>query len=756
MSRDKRVSELLAHSPRAPGVPGDPYSRHVAATRDGAAERAEAMLRYARTSQPEYLASIIAAALFHDLGKLDPDNQAALRTGRAARLVWDHIDAGVAHLSNAQDWMAAWLVRAHHAPGLPAHEEHFNVDDLGRRLRGRRRPDGAAQPHDAQINRTDTLLSQYLADHESVLGGHTLQPAPPRHGLAMRLALSCLVDADHSDTAVADGGLLPPKEVEPRWQERLAALCAYVRSLPEGQTDAEKARNQRRSNFFEACLNATVDSAMVACEGPVGLGKTTAVTAFLLQQAIRHQLRRIVIVAPYTNILSQTADRLRKALQLPGERAADVIVEHHHRADFENLEDRELAALWRAPIVLTTAVSFFETLSACRPGPLRKLHALPGSAIFLDEAHAALPTRLWPQNWRWLRQLATDWGCRIVLASGSLSRFWEQPEIVRKPVELPELLPSKQAVDVLASERHRIRYAFARDGSVLDVATLISLVRAAPGPRLVILNTVQNAAIVAKRMREDGMQVLHLSTALAPRDRERIIRCVERSLKMNPFTDWTLVATSCVEAGVDFSFRCAFRERFSVSSTIQVGGRVNRHGEYDAEGGGVVYDFALDDAGVTRHPDAEQSSKILLEMMREDRLNSDNPATIVTDAMRRELFLRGGLGEDPLMAAECAHNYPEVAAHGRVITADTRLVVVSHKLKRRLRDGEHVDFRTLLRGSVQLWSAKIAELGLEPLSTHSRQREIYLWNDAYDAQFLGYMEGVLRMKEFLSGEGGII
>ena len=137
---------------------------------------------------------------------------------------------------------------------------------------------------------------------------------------------------------------------------------------------------------------------MVACEGPVGLGKTTAVTAHLLRRAIKNGLRHLIIVAPYTNIISQTAKVLRRALTLSGESPEEVVAEHHHRADFSGRADRELAVLWRAPVILTTAVQFFETLASNHPGQLRKLHELPGSGIFLDEAHAALPARLWPQN----------------------------------------------------------------------------------------------------------------------------------------------------------------------------------------------------------------------------------------------------------------------------------------------------------------------------------------------------------------------
>jgi len=44
----------------------------------------------------------------------------------------------------------------------------------------------------------------------------------------------------------------------------------------------------------------------------------------------------------------------------------------------------------------------------------------------------------------------------------------------------------------------------------------------------------------------------------------------------------TLVATSCVEAGLDFSFRTAVRESCSVASAIQTGGRTNREGVWSA------------------------------------------------------------------------------------------------------------------------------------------------------------------------------
>jgi len=735
----------LAHSPPKEGMEGDPYARHVKAVRQCARERMKWMLHYAANPPPGLLETIETAATFHDLGKLDPNIQAELRKGRGNKLKWDHIDAGVAHLSAEQDWMSAWLVRAHHAPGLPQRDEHF-CENTDRRLRGRRRDSATEERHDEQIKRTNSLINQYLHVHKVSVGPHQVLRRRPIHGLTMRLALSCLVDADHTDSAFFDNGRYPPAVPKPRWTERLNALREYVRSLPTGQNQTERVRNHRRRDFFDACLNSSINSPMTACEGPVGLGKTTSVSAYLIRRARDEGLRRLIIVAPYTNILTQTAVRLRKALVLPGEQPDQVIVEHHHRADFSRRDDRELAALWHAPIVLTTAVSFFETLASCNPASLRKLHTVPGSAIFIDEAHAAIPAKLWPQNWNWMRELTEDWGCWIVFASGSLVRFWEHKDIVDQPIKLPELLPVEQVEDVMQDERRRISFKQADEGRVLKVSELIGFVNNEPGPRLVILNTVQNAAVVAKAMREAGMDVLHLSTALTPHDREIILKRIERKLQFHNFQDWTLVATSCVEAGVDLSFRSAFRERFATASIIQVGGRVNRHGEYNKQGAGIVYDFALFDNGITQHPAANVSAEILCDLMCKNKLNTTNPSDVVTLAMQKELKGTGGLPSDPLSKAEMDRDYPKVKKFGKVIEADSRFVVIDPNLKEMLIKHAPLDFRMLLQGSVQLWASKIGKLGLEPLPGY---KDIYIWNDSYDPDFLGYMSGVLRDQQFM-------
>lgn len=442
---------------------------------------------------------------------------------------------------------------------------------------------------------------------------------------------------------------------------------------------------------------------------------------------------------------------LREALVLEDEKdqADRIVAEHHHRADFSDVSSRDLATLWSAPIILTTAVQFFETLAANAPASLRKLHALPGSVVFLDEAHAALPARLWPQNWRWLDELAREWSCSFVFASGSLVRFWELEAIVGDDrQELPELVPPELAESLRNAEKTRVAYSSC--GRFDGPDRLAKAVATAPGPRLLIVNTVQSAAVMAQHMRGEGRDVLHLSTALCPRDRDAILKRVTDRLRAREDNDWTLVATSLVETGLDLSFRTAFRERFSTASLIQTGGRANRHGTDDDA---VVYDFILSfTGGLTRNPTAAASTEVLGELFRKRLLAGPiDPARLATQAMKMEMR-RETKRRDALMFAERSGNYPEVAALGRVIETDTRFVIVDSALRARLEAREHVSARDLLAGSVQLWSNKIFVLGLEPISGRP---DVYWWPHPYDGEFLGYMEGALRIGEIARGEAPI-
>ena len=167
----------------------------------------------------------------------------------------------------------------------------------------------------------DNILPEYLAMHDTSVRPNILVKIPPKDTPNLkppdvRVLFSCLTHADHGDAARASNEepqwVFPPKL---RASERLLTLRNYVDSLKSGNDDTE--RNRLRSAFFSACFDNQYEGPITICDAPVGTGKTTAVMASLLSTASRHKLRRIFVILPFTNIITQSAHIYRKALALP-------------------------------------------------------------------------------------------------------------------------------------------------------------------------------------------------------------------------------------------------------------------------------------------------------------------------------------------------------------------------------------------------------------------------------------------------------
>lgn len=708
----------IAHSARK-NYPPQTYEAHVRGVCERAGKYAAEAECYSVKANGILSAIVRDSALLHDLGKLEERNQSVLceQSRRRRHLPVDHTDAGSAALQKMGSGCAAMLVYSHHQ-GLPDLSTEFAARGCSIFRNG-----------NAEVRaETDAALPALLRQHEALFPRKPNKEVQAYDGdpaVFLRMALSCLADADHGDTAAAFGQTEKAMP-ELRPQERLAALDHYVSKF--GETDE---RSSLRRELYQSCRSAEAHSGFSVCGSPVGSGKTTAVMAHLLEQACKRNARRIFVVLPYTSIIRQSVDIYRKALVLPGETPEDVVAELHSRADFEDIETRYLTALWRAPIVVTTAVAFFETLSSHNPAALRRLHELPGSLIFVDEAHSALPIRLLPLAWHWMNVLADEWSCYWVLASGSLVRYWElQPlsGLSMPQPEIAELVRPDLQRELSRYESSRITFRWRE--KPIGRKELPKWVQEAPGPRLLILNTVQSAAVIAADMAAEFGQthVEHLSTALTPEDRGNTIDRIRRRLADPDDADWTLVATSCVEAGVDFSFRTGFREISSLLSLLQAAGRVNRHGRNTEA---VMWSFSLqDDSMLPKNPALDVSAAVLRSYFQK-RL----PITpeLSTRSMQDEL-----VRDDSCMSAICdfaeleaAQQFRTLAQKFRVIDQKTVLAVPDDSMASAIAEGR-ASWQELQRHAVSVRKEKIVLWHLREIA------DGHLSMDAGVRRFLGY------------------
>ncbi|HMK60196.1 MAG TPA: hypothetical protein VK452_03495 [Dissulfurispiraceae bacterium] len=261
-----------------------------------------------------------------------------------------------------------------------------------------------------------------------------------------------------------------------------------------------------------------------------------------------------------------------------------------------------------------------------------------------------------------------------------------------------------------------------------------------PGPRLVILNTVRSAAVIAQEYRKKygSNSVEHISTALSPRDREETLIRIKMRLEEDDELDWALVATSCVEAGVDLSFRTGVREAASLVSLLQIAGRVNRHGQMQSA---IVWTIVLKDGGLLKTiPSLQDSANVLMDLLNSKQVIS--PA-LCTDALKREVRL-GGTFSQALLKYDERLRFPQVEKDFRVIASDTRTVVVDMAIVNEIERGRSVDWRKIQKSSVQIYGYRLNELRLPEILGRPG---LCKWTYDYDG-FIGYMAGVIKLANF--------
>ncbi|MEW6161468.1 MAG: CRISPR-associated endonuclease Cas3'', partial [Verrucomicrobiota bacterium] len=263
-------STPLAHSARR-GAPEQSYRDHVANVRRFASKFAREAAAHSDKWRGSFQAVIELAAAYHDLGKLDEIFQCILRRNRANREGFNHVEAGTAHLLKLKQGEAALCCFAHHI-GLPALRKEMARADGRLLLR-----------HDEELiglgklswQRTDDLLDSYLAQHHRIFDPQSSGRSVKFSGLVRRLALSCLVDGDHSDTAQHYRDERELDGLPLRAAERSEALHRYVKSLRPAQAPEsakEQDRLHLRQEIYEACRNSELQPAerIVACDSPVG------------------------------------------------------------------------------------------------------------------------------------------------------------------------------------------------------------------------------------------------------------------------------------------------------------------------------------------------------------------------------------------------------------------------------------------------------------------------------------------------------
>lgn len=592
----KTPSQRFAHS--LPGRTQDEWetlAEHLEAVAVFAALHAQAfgMARIGR-----------ALGLLHDIGKVAREYLAYISAPpEDGRKGPDHSTAGAREAFNLygpfMGRMLAYAIAGHHA-GLA------NPESLDRRLSV---ADYDIKNYDGWRDHVGDLPAASDMASSRVLkmsGDSGFTPF-----FMTRMLFSALVDADFLATeafyarANGDsprrGGHLSIEVLRDRLRIFMARKHAGAADTPVNAL--------RRSILDHSMSKAALEPGLFTLTVPTGGGKTLASLSFALEHAVRHGMRRVIHVIPYTSIIEQTAQVFREALE-----TEDDVLEHHATFDWgeddNQIDDEGRAGLkklkkasenWDAPIVVTTAVQFYESLFASRTSRCRKLHNLAGAVIVLDEAQT-LPPHLLRPCLAAIDELARNYGASVVVCTATQPAWRKMDEALPSGLGL-EIGPERELAPHPDDLYRRLRRVSVEVQGETPDADIVARFTEQP-QMLCIVNTRAHARTLFEAIR-DLPGAVHLSTLMCPLHRRRVLEDVK--LRLKDKQPVRLVATSLIEAGVDVDFPEVWRAVTGLDGVAQAAGRCNREGGLET---GRVVVFAPEEGKTP------QSQKIYQQALR--------------------------------------------------------------------------------------------------------------------------------------------
>ena len=496
--------------------------------------------------------------LMHDIGKYSIEFQNRLCGGKKV----DHSTAGAYECYLRNQIPAAFCIAGHHA-GIPDRGNRSYLDEGT--LMGRL--------HRAKDNKIPDYSSwkKYVSFPDVKIPFRQIKD-PQEFYMYCKMLFSCLVDADYLATESFMNGSERFLGGAYDFNILKKKLDNYVSGWfpPSGEL------NKCRCAILQSCKDkSSYEKGLFTLTVPTGGGKTVASLAFALNHAYVHGMNRIIYVIPYTSIIEQTADVFRKIL------GSENVLEHHSNAMNEIDSDPEFkkdvliqaTENWDAPVVVTTAVQFFESIFSNKPSKSRKLHNISNSVVIFDEAQMLPIPFIRPCIYA-ISQLLLHFGITAVLCTATQPALDDLFKLYmgEKCFYQKELCPS----DMLRNRIfERTKYETTGLLSWEQIAKKMNSSKQA----LCIVNSRKNAKKLYDLLEGEGK--FHLSTLMTPASRRQKLSEIHRLLKEG--RECRLVSTSLIEAGVDIDFPFVMRQEAGIDSLLQSGGRCNREGKHSKE-----------------------------------------------------------------------------------------------------------------------------------------------------------------------------
>lgn len=415
-------------------------------------------------------------------------------------------------------------------------------------------------------------------------------------------------------------------------------LDSYLKKLIQ-DTELNKLRTEIRENAIQNIQDGLKENRQVfELTAPTGSGKTLMLLSLASEIIKTRGAKRIIYGLPFLSITEQVEAEVLKIFEghedsiqridskSENRRFEKVQEELDDNPSNEMIQEANILEFqentFAYPFVITTFVRFFETLLSNRNAELLKLPNFSNCIFLLDEIQA-LPPRLYGFFVAYLNRFCEKFGSYAIISTATQPNF-ELPKDNSVALKFFKQYSNPYPLLPLSYFKNHLfnRYQIDFNKEPIDSETLKDSILSENCSTLVILNTIDDTKELYKLLLEvlDKEEVLLLNTHLTPRHRKIKIYLAKRRLRQNKHV--VVVSTQLIEAGVDIDFPVLYRDFATVASIVQSAGRCNRNGRLGNLG--KVKLFKLQNKGKIRSDIIYQGKdKEILRFTKESFLNAN-------------------------------------------------------------------------------------------------------------------------------------
>lgn len=422
----------------------------------------------------------------------------------------------------------------------------------------------------------------------------------------IQLAFANLIQADKADAAKFDSFVEDDRN---DIREFSTIFCSklelYLQQLNQ-DTELNKLRTKIREEAIERIHAGLLNNEKVfELTSPTGSGKTLMLLSLASEIIKQKGAKRIIYSLPFLSITEQVEKEILRIfeghedyIQRIDSKSLDSQFERIQN-DLESSSDEETInklnalefkeATFSYPLIITTFVRFFETLLSNRNAELLKLPNFSNCIFLLDEIQA-LPPRLYGFFVAHLTKFCKLTNSYAVISTATQPNF-DLPDYdqsiktffydYKKPSPLLPLTYFEKEL----FNRYEIKY----DSESIELQQLKERILNEDKSILVILNTIDDTKDLYNELSDvyGNETLILLNTHFTPNDRKIKIETAKKRLRNNERV--IIISTQLIEAGVDIDFPIVYRDFTTVASIVQSAGRCNRNGKMQEKGKVVVF-----------------------------------------------------------------------------------------------------------------------------------------------------------------------